>query len=121
MYLLVIPISDAIFAKIFWGRPSRLYLLSRLVPMGKPTNFHGQTSLDAVNPPFCLILCVITLPLEPIGSDRSTSPFSMSNDCRSSRLVPTGKLAPFQGQTIPEMGKPPVLPIFLCYSPWIFW
>jgi len=38
-----------------------------------------------------------------------------------SQLALTAKTAPFQGQTIPGAGKPPILPIFVCYSPCIFW
>ncbi|KAG5569109.1 hypothetical protein H5410_058875 [Solanum commersonii] len=37
-----------------------------------------------------------------------------------SHLALTTKMAHFQGQTIPEAGKPPILPIVMCYSPWIF-
>ncbi|KAG5608036.1 hypothetical protein H5410_019317 [Solanum commersonii] len=33
------------------------------------------------------------------------------------QLVTTAKTAHFQGQTIPETSKPPILPIFMCYSP----
>ncbi|KAG5576458.1 hypothetical protein H5410_056592 [Solanum commersonii] len=31
-----------------------------------------------------------------------------------------GKLGHFQSQKSPRAGKPPILPIFVCYSPWIF-
>lgn len=33
------------------------------------------------------------------------------------RLVNTYKTTHFQGQTSPRAGKPPILPIFMCYSP----
>ncbi|KAG5582349.1 hypothetical protein H5410_052976 [Solanum commersonii] len=33
-----------------------------------------------------------------------------------SKLTLTDKMAHFHGQTIPDVGKPPILPIYLCYS-----
>jgi len=38
-----------------------------------------------------------------------------------SQLAVTAKTDHFQGQTIPGAGKPPILPIFVCYCPYIFW
>ncbi|KAG5576457.1 hypothetical protein H5410_056591 [Solanum commersonii] len=38
-----------------------------------------------------------------------------------SQLVPMGKPAHFQGQTNPVSDNHLILPIFVCYSPWIFW
>jgi len=37
------------------------------------------------------------------------------------KLALMAKTAHFQGQTSPEAGKPTILSIFVCYSPWIFW
>ncbi|KAG5576388.1 hypothetical protein H5410_056522 [Solanum commersonii] len=105
MDLLVIPISDFIFAKIFWGRPSRLYLWSQCVSMGKPTNFQGQTSLDAVHGSFgdsdfrCRFCKTFSwksiktlalewaLAMELVGPDGKTNPFSWSNEPRSRKLL----------------------------------
>ncbi|KAG5576398.1 hypothetical protein H5410_056532 [Solanum commersonii] len=38
-----------------------------------------------------------------------------------SQLVPTGKPAYFKCQKTPRAHKPPLLPIFVCYRPQIFW
>ncbi|KAG5576383.1 hypothetical protein H5410_056517 [Solanum commersonii] len=91
-----------------------------------------------------------TLVMELASPDRQTNPFSRSNEHRSGFLTSflpkvftevrqdlsygadwsrrvklpifkMGKSAHFHGQMIREVGKPPVLPIFVCYSPWIFW
>jgi len=38
-----------------------------------------------------------------------------------SQLGLTAKTTHFQSQTIGGAGKPPILPIFVCYTPWFFW
>ncbi|KAG5576465.1 hypothetical protein H5410_056599 [Solanum commersonii] len=110
MYLLLIWISDVIFAKIFCGCPSRPKLKSRLVqtvngyfsnpdfrrPFGCNISWTSVKTLamDPVGPNgdldfrrhFCQKLSwlsVKTLAMELIGLDRQTSPYSWSNDTRS--------------------------------------
>ncbi|KAG5591706.1 hypothetical protein H5410_042220 [Solanum commersonii] len=78
--------------------------------MGKPTHFQGQTSLEHAKPQFlpifmCYSPCIFGDPkLRLYG-------FLVIQNL----FVPTDKLAHFKGQTSPRVGKPPFLPIFVCY------
>ncbi|KAG5613949.1 hypothetical protein H5410_013773 [Solanum commersonii] len=65
-----------------------------------------------------------TLDMEPIGPHGQTVPFSRLTNPRVdlSYGVSWSPLPnrPFQRPNEPSAGKPSILPIFVCYSPWIF-
>ncbi|KAG5576469.1 hypothetical protein H5410_056603 [Solanum commersonii] len=98
MDLLVIQISDVSFAKKICGRSSRPLLWIRLIPMGKPIHFQGQTILGAGKPthfqgqtsPGAENRTIFkvkrtperTIAFEPVCPDGQTGPFSMSNEPR---------------------------------------
>ncbi|KAG5607811.1 hypothetical protein H5410_029303 [Solanum commersonii] len=70
--------------------------------------------------------------MEPIGHHGQNDPFTRSNDPRRreaphfadsrlwSKLVTTAKTSNLHGQTTPGVGKPLILPIFVCYIPRYF-
>ncbi|KAG5576544.1 hypothetical protein H5410_056678 [Solanum commersonii] len=84
MDLLLIWISDVIFAKKFHGHLSRPQLWMRLVLIGKPSHFQGQTIHDAGKPPILpIFMSVKTITMEPIGPEGKTIPFPRSTEPRS--------------------------------------
>jgi len=87
----------------------------------KTTNFIGQTSPEAGKPPILPIFMCYSSPsflviwnfdliFAKILSGRPLRPYLWS------QLALMAKTTHFQGQTISRAGKPPILPIFMCYS-----
>ncbi|KAG5576394.1 hypothetical protein H5410_056528 [Solanum commersonii] len=54
--------------------------------------------------------------MNSVGPNEKTGLLLRSTMPRSGRFVQTSKPAHFHGQMIPEVGKRPSMPIFVCYS-----
>ncbi|KAG5628344.1 hypothetical protein H5410_000061 [Solanum commersonii] len=121
---------DLIFANILPGCPLRPCQWSELTLTAKTAHFHltyGASWPSWPKLPFPRSNVLPsketpsftdfhTLPMEPVGPHGQNGPFSRSNKPQSSLLALTAKTVHFQGQTSPRAGKPPLLPIFICYS-----
>ncbi|KAG5568920.1 hypothetical protein H5410_064083 [Solanum commersonii] len=106
-------------------RPLKPYLWSQLDLTAKTAHFQGQMIPRAGKPPpFCRFSCAI---VNEIFCQEFRTHF-----CQNfpglllipylwSQLALMAKMTNFQGQTIPGVGKPPILLIFIYYSSWIVW
>ncbi|KAG5576361.1 hypothetical protein H5410_056495 [Solanum commersonii] len=119
MDILVIQIFDIIFAEIFHEHLSRPELYSQLVPMGKQANFQGLTVPEVGKPPFCQFLCDIVhgtfgdLDLRCHFIQKYS--WTIMKTLALELVCPDWKIDPFSRSNVPRTGKPPILPIFMCF------
>ncbi|KAG5570391.1 hypothetical protein H5410_060157 [Solanum commersonii] len=91
------------FCHNFSWTSAKTLAIESLALTAKTTHFKGQTSPEAVSP------------------DSQIGPISRSNKPRSrSQLALTAKTTHFKGQTNLKASKLLILPISVCYSPWMF-
>ncbi|KAG5576291.1 hypothetical protein H5410_056425 [Solanum commersonii] len=104
------------FCQKFLWMSIKTFAMSWLVPMAKPAHLQGQTSTR--------VKSIKTLAMDSVGLDGQMA------YCQDQMILVVGKppILPifvepthFRGKTIPEAAKPAILPIFICYIPWIFW
>ncbi|KAG5613684.1 hypothetical protein H5410_013508, partial [Solanum commersonii] len=93
--------------------PEQTLAMDLIALTAKTSHFQGQTNLGAVHE------LLGDLPVRPNFGQKFlwTSVKTLVMDA----VGPHGQKSHFQAQTSPGAGKLPILPIFVCYSPWTSW
>jgi len=91
----------------------------------KISHFEVQMCTGSGKPPFCRFSSVIVHGLfGDLEFRQNFAKFFLGRPLKPylwNQLALTAKTSHFKSQMCPRAGKPPILPIFVCYSPWTFW